>query len=136
MFRRGFLQCVALFAPARRIVTVPAPAPAPPKPAPPPRVVLLEVFVAGFRFHDGQELEASLAPGDVLELVRDSGNAHDASAIRVLWRGRMLGHLPREVNEAPARLLDHGRRLEASIVALELAAKPWRRVRVAVELVS
>lgn len=129
MLRRGFLQLLSLVT-ATGAAAKPLPAPAP------PRVPLVEAFIAGFRYHDGLQVAESLKAGDALSLVRDPGNSQDARAIRLLWKDAMLGFLPRRHNDAPSRLLDHGRRLEARIVAINPDGKPWERVKVVVELVG
>lgn len=92
--------------------------------------------LAGFAHHDGEELWSYLTVGDSLELMREPDNRHDSNAIRVGWLGHKLGYLPRAENQAAARLLDQGRRLEARIGGLELDANPWRRVVIEVWLVG
>jgi hypothetical protein len=74
--------------------------------------------VAGFRHYDGREAWPALKVGDRLELLREPDNLHDANAVRVHWRGRMLGYVPRRDNAAVARLMDRGAALEARIAAL------------------
>lgn len=74
--------------------------------------------VAGFRHYDGREAWPALKVGDRLELMREPDNPHDANAVRVHWRGRMLGYVPRRDNAAVARLMDRGAALEARIAAL------------------
>ena len=91
--------------------------------------VLQESALAGFQFHAGREVWPGLAVGDVLELVREPANPHDARAVRVLWRGHMLGYVPRRENAAVARFMDRGHTLEARIVRLADGRDPWARVR-------
>lgn len=133
MLRRAFLQFLGFAA-----ATVPPspPPPLPPPPAPPPRVPLVEAFVAGFRFHAGLEVAGRIRAGHPLTLVRDPGNRFDPNAIRLLWEGRQIGFVPRTENAAAARLLDHGRVLEALVVAVNHRAAPWERVRFRLELVG
>ena len=92
------------------------------------RILLQESPLAGFQFHDGKQLWGELRVGDPLQLVREADNPHDGRAVRVEWRGRFLGYVPRADNEAVARLLDHGTRLEARIVRLRESRNPWQRV--------
>ena len=91
--------------------------------------VLQESPLAGFQFHAGREVWPELAPGDALELVREPDNPHDARAVRVLWRGHMLGYVPRRENAAVARFMDRGQPLAARIVRLAEVRDPWARVR-------
>jgi len=100
-----------------------------------PRLIQ-QCHLAGFQHHDGEELWSYLTVGDSLELHREPGNRHDANAIRVDWLGRKLGYLPRAENQAAARLIDQGKRLEARIGRLKNSSNPWRRVAVEVWLVG
>jgi len=49
---------------------------------------------------------------------------------------RTLGYLPRIQNQTTARLIDHGKWLQARIGGLENHDNPWRRVEVEVWLVG
>lgn len=91
-------------------------------------ILLQESPLAGFQFHEGKRLWRELRAGDPLQLVREADNPHDVRAVRVEWRGHFLGYVPRADNEAVARLLDRGTRLEARIVRLRESRNPWQRV--------
>lgn len=97
-----------------------------------PRRLIQQCPLAGFQYHDGEELWTYLTVGDNLELVREPGNPHDANAIRIDWLGRKLGYVPRAENQAAARLMDAGKRLEARIGGLRKSSNPWLRVSVEV----
>jgi hypothetical protein len=84
--------------------------------------------LAGFQFHEGKHLWKALKVGDALTLVREPDNPHDPRAVRVDWNGHVLGYVPRAENEAVARQLDRGNRLEARIVRLNKSRDPWKRV--------
>lgn len=84
--------------------------------------------LAGFRYYEGTALWAEMQPGDRLDLVRERDNPHDANAIRVLWKGQMLGYLPRRENAAVARQLDRGAPVEARITQLRESRNPWQRI--------
>jgi hypothetical protein len=72
--------------------------------------------------------------GDALALIREPDNPHDPQAVRVEWHGRKLGYVPRKENEAVARQLDHGNRLQARIVRLSKHRDPWKRIEFEVYL--
>jgi len=93
------------------------------------RLLVQNSPLAGFRYHAAAEVWRELRVGDPLELAREPGNAHDANAVRVLWRGRMLGYVPRRENGALAWGLDRGAPLRARISALADHPNPARRVR-------
>ena len=92
------------------------------------RILIQSSPVAGFQFHDGKQLWGQLKVGDPLTLVREPGNPHDTRAVRVEWNGRMLGYVPRAENDAVARQLDRGNKLEARIVRLTRHRDPWKRI--------
>ena len=97
--------------------------------APPATRILVQSSpIAGFQFHEGKRLWDQLKVGDALTLVREPDNPHDARAVRVEWNGHMLGYVPRAENDAVARQLDRGNRLEARIVRLTKHRDPWKRV--------
>jgi hypothetical protein len=92
------------------------------------RVLVQSSPLAGYRYHDAAQAWPEMRVGDRLELVREPGNVHDASAVRVEWRGRMLGYVPRRQNDAVAWGLDSGHALRARISALDAAKPASRRV--------
>lgn len=99
--------------------------------------LLLQVSpVAGFPFYEGAAEWARLREGDVLELVREPGNPYDPLAVRVDWQGHKLGYVPREDNEAVARLMARGVRLEARIVGLQKSRRPRDRVRFEIYIID
>ncbi len=88
--------------------------------------------LAGFQYHAGAALWERLQVGDALALTREPENVHDSRAVRVEWRGVMLGYLPRAENEAVAAAMDRGERVAGRIAALVAHRNPWRRVRIEV----
>ncbi len=95
-----------------------------------PRIQLLVQSspLAGFRYGAGAEVWPLLQPGDALELVPEPGNAHDPNAVRVEWRGRKLGYVPRRQNAALAWGLARGTPLRARVSRLVEHANPARRI--------
>ena len=93
------------------------------------RLLVQNSPLAGFRYHAGAQVWSELRVGDTLELAREPDNLHDANAVRVLWRGRVLGYVPRRENAALAWGLERGMQLRARISALAEHPNPARRVR-------
>ena len=93
------------------------------------RLLVQNSPLAGFRYHAAAEVWPALRVGDALELAREPENPHDANAVRVLWRGRVLGYVPRRENAALAWGLERGMQLRARISALTEHPNPARRVR-------
>ncbi len=98
------------------------------------RVLVRRSPLAGFQYHAGEELWPQLAVGQPLAPVREPANPHDERAVRIDWRGRKLGYLPRSDNAAVAQMLNRGERFDARIAELWDSPDPWERVVVAVEL--
>ncbi|MBL8446742.1 MAG: HIRAN domain-containing protein [Zoogloeaceae bacterium] len=93
-------------------------------------VRIQQVPLAGFQYYAGKIVWDELGEGDPLELVRESDNAHDVRAVKVLWRGVAIGHLPRSDNGPVAEAMDQGWRVWGRIGRLQPHPNPWRRVRV------
>ena len=99
------------------------------------RVLVQSSPLAGFQFYAGRELWDGMKVGDALVLVREPENKHDANAVRVEWRGRKLGYLPRAENRAVAAEMDRGGRVEARIARLNRHLDPWKRILIEVYVV-
>lgn len=98
------------------------------------RMVLATLPLAGFQYYAGRRVWSQLRVGDVLSLEREADNPHDPRAVRVMWRGEMLGYVPRAGNETVARLLDQGVRLSGRITHLERGRSHWARIQFEVVL--
>ncbi len=94
------------------------------------RVLVQRSPLAGFQYHGAAIHWDALREGDPLQLVREPDNPHDPRAVRVEWRGIMLGYLPRAENREVAREMDRGTPLSARIGKLSDDPNPWKRLRV------
>ena len=86
--------------------------------------------LARAQFHRLAEVWPQLSVGDPLTLEREPDNRHDRRAVKVLWRGIMIGYLPRAANFEAADEMDAGARLSARIGRLAPDPDPWKRLRV------
>jgi hypothetical protein len=78
--------------------------------------ILVQVsLTAGLRYHEAKAVWDQMREGDALTLVREPDNPHDINAVRVDWNGHQLGYIPRTENQAVARQMDRGNRLEARV---------------------
>jgi hypothetical protein len=93
------------------------------------RIIVQESPLAGFQYYEGKALWEMMRVGDPLRLVREPQNPYDANAVRIEWRGEMLGYLPRRENADVARQMDLGAPVKARVVRLTEARNPWHRVR-------
>jgi hypothetical protein len=92
------------------------------------RLLVQSSPLAGFRHGEAAQAMPLMRTGDALELVREAGNPHDPDAVRVEWRGRKLGYVPRRQNAALAWGLDRGTPLRARVSRLEDHPNPARRI--------
>ena len=90
--------------------------------------------LAGFRYGEAEAVTPMLRPGDALELVREHDNPHDPNAVRVEWRGRKLGYVPRRENAVLAWGLDRGTPMRARVSRLAEHPNPARRIEFEVYL--
>ncbi|MDR3395665.1 MAG: HIRAN domain-containing protein [Parasulfuritortus sp.] len=91
-------------------------------------VILQTSPLAGFQYHAGRALFPLMQVGDYLQLVREPDNPYDPKAVRVEWRGVMIGYAPRADNVDLARIMDQGAHVEGRIVNLQKVRNPWRRM--------
>ena len=93
------------------------------------RLLVQSSPLAGFRYHEAPLLFPELRTGDRLDLVREPDNPHDPNAVRVEWRGRRLGYVPRRENSALAWAMDRGEPVSARISILRAHRNPRQRVQ-------
>lgn len=98
------------------------------------RLVVQSSPLAGWRYAEAAEAWPELRIGEPLDLVREADNPHDANAVRVQWRGRKLGYVPRRQNAAIAWGLDRGAPLRARISRMTEHPNPARRLEFEVYL--
>lgn len=94
------------------------------------RPLLQTTLVAGLAHHEAREVWDQLRPGEPLSLEREPANPEDGNAVRVLWRGHLLGYLPRADNADVARLMDRGQPLAARIRAVARYRNHRRKLEV------
>ncbi|MGE0020855.1 MAG: HIRAN domain-containing protein [Draconibacterium sp.] len=95
-------------------------------------VYLDSVYIAGFQYYKGTELEKRLKENDILSLRRQAENQHDYFAVEVYCGEQKLGYLPRADNKIIARMMDQGVSMKAIIRKVEPEVHPFRRVKVRV----
>ena len=98
------------------------------------RLLVQSSALAGYRHAEAKTVWPLLTPGDALELQREPDNPHDAHAVRVAWRGRKLGYVPRAENTALAWAMDRGEVLHARISRLVEHRNGRRRLEFAVTI--
>jgi len=97
-------------------------------------ILVQSSLTAGLSHYEAKAVWDQLKVGDPLTLVRESDNPSDANAVRLDWSGHKLGYIPRTDNEAIARQLDRGNKLEARISRLGQYRNHRRKLEVEVYL--
>ena len=92
------------------------------------RTLVQSSRLAGFVHDEAAAVFPELRIGDGLRLARERDNPHDANAVRVEWRGRKLGYVPRAQNAALAWAIDRGDTLSARITRLRPHPNPRLRI--------
>ncbi len=92
------------------------------------RMLVQSSLLAGFQYYQGGQLWDEIKVGDALMLTREPANPHDSNAVRVEWRGHKLGYVPRRENQAVARHMDSGGKVEARVSRLRQHRNPWQRI--------
>lgn len=91
-------------------------------------IVVQHSALAGFRHYEGGAVWNDMMVGDALQLAHERDNPHDPHAVRVEWRGRTIGYVPRGENSHLARQLGHGVPLQARVSRLEKFRNGRKRV--------
>ena len=92
------------------------------------RTLVQSSRLAGFVHDEAAAAFPELRVGDGLQLARERDNPYDANAVRVEWRGRKLGYVPRAQNAALAWAMDRGDTLSARITRLRPHPNPRLRI--------
>lgn len=92
------------------------------------RLLVQQSPLAGSQYYALDACWTEIQVGDALTLVREPDNRHDRHAIRVEWRGRPLGYVPRAENRPLAAALDAGEPLSARVAAINPHKNPWQRL--------
>lgn len=93
------------------------------------RMLVQSSPLAGFRYHEAKTVFSDMRLGDRLDLVREPNNPYDANAVRVEWRGKKLGYVPRRQNAALAWAMDRGEPVSARVSRLREHRNPQERIQ-------
>jgi hypothetical protein len=64
--------------------------------------------IAGFTYWDGLSVMGELKVGTELTLEAEPTNGHDPNAVKILYKGTMLGYIPRDSNKEISKFLQLG----------------------------
>ncbi len=102
-----------------------------------PRKLLMNQFqVAGLAYYDVKTAIHTMQSGDMLRLVAEPTNPHDAFAVELWHSGHKIGYVPRSDNRHLSRLLQQGAMLTAEVWEADPDATVWEMVRAKVYLLT
>jgi superfamily II DNA/RNA helicase len=90
----------------------------------------IEAGVRGTSFRGRAVAASALAQGSAVELRRDYDNTVDRNAILILHGFDEIGYIPRHLAQLLAPEIDAGLELAASVVAIEIDARPKITIRI------
>ncbi|MGH7884269.1 MAG: HIRAN domain-containing protein, partial [Thermodesulfobacteriota bacterium] len=97
------------------------------------KVFLKSFHIAGFSYYQGSFVFSELSIGTKLDIVLDSKNVHDDSAIELRYKGKKVGYVPAAQNEEIAAIMKAGYKIfECVIQQLSPEKHPEQQVRVGV----
>ena len=103
----------------------------------PEKLYFLNQFsVAGFQFYEGVSLISQMKKGDSLNLINEYENEHDYYAVKIMYKNKMIGHVPRSDNKHLFRMLKQDLNLHCELIELNPEEDPWQRCKVKVELIG
>ncbi len=99
-----------------------------------PSRCLMSFYIAGVQFWNAALVINQMRVGDELEIVPETDNPHDSSAIALRYKGEKLGFVPQQMNEEISLLCfyGHGNILEARVQQVDTTAAPWEQIRVGI----
>jgi len=100
------------------------------------KINLALVYISGFQFYDGAEVENKLETLMPLQLNREPNNRYDTNAIEIYAGDAKLGYLPRQSNTPISNMMDQGIDIKAAITELDKDNFPNRSVKVEVFYLS
>lgn len=104
--------------------------------APNKEIVLLETFVAGWQYHQGDSIWNALQPDDALSLCREPQNPYDESAIAVYACGVKIGYVPRIHNTVIAGMIDQNALVKAHVLKKHKTPHPWEKMEIKVTMAT
>lgn len=91
-------------------------------------VRLINFYIAGYQYHQGDKIEHLLKSHEMVEMRREPHNIHDYKAIALYFDNTKIGYVPAADNEILAKMLDNNILLQARIASVAPASPAWQRV--------
>lgn len=95
---------------------------------------IYEGKIAGYQYHDGEQIANKINNGTILKLKREPNNRYDSRAIAVHCKDKKIGYIAMADNMPLAALMDNGCQLRAICKAHNTEAETWERVAFQVEM--
>jgi hypothetical protein len=97
-------------------------------------ICLLQAYIAGYQYYQGESIQQLIAAGDELTLLPESDNPYDSLAVQIFWQEVKLGYIPRRYNGVIAQLLSRQQPLTARVIQVDVSRPSWKRIKLDVRL--
>ena len=98
---------------------------------------LIEIFVSGYKYHDGPEILNDLISGEfesTVVLEKEPNNQYDKKAIKLLVENYTLGYVSKKQNELVNKWLDQDVTLQAQISEVDETAPDYQKIKIEIYL--
>jgi len=99
-------------------------------------VVLLDTLIAGWQYHQGDQIWHLLQDDTPLTLSREPQNPYDERAIAVFAADVKLGYVPRLHNTVLAGLIDQNVPVKARVLKKHRTSHPWEKMEIRVTMTT
>lgn len=99
---------------------------------------LLELFISGYKFHDGPSIIGDLVAGDLdsddVTLEPEPDNEFDQNAIKIVLDGYLLGYISKTQNELVGRYLSQSANVSARICEVDETEPDYQKIKIEIYL--
>ena len=95
---------------------------------------LMEVFVSGYKYHDGPAIIGDIIAGelsdDKVTLEEEPDNEYDKNAIKILLDDYVLGYISKKENGLVNKWMSQGRIVSAQISEVDDSAPDYQKIKI------
>ena len=99
---------------------------------------LIELFVSGYKYHDGPAIMEDILAGDLsddkLTLEQEPDNEYDKNAIRISIDDYTLGYISKNQNELVNKWMDQSEYITANISEVDNTAPDYQKIKIEIFL--
>ncbi len=99
-------------------------------------IVFLDAMIAGWQYHQGDQIWNLLQDDTPLTLSREPRNPYDEGAIAVFAAGVKLGYVPRVHNTVRTCLIDQNVPVKACVLQKHITPQPWEKMEIRITMTA